>query len=584
MIKIIRALIVALCFVTTSSSFAANYCAAVRGNGELVPAHWASLARIVENMGMPSTVAGGSSASVSMFFMDAISRNQQISDDPELSKLEQSLLLKSIMAHLNYLWNEDSKAPMLMGLVGNISQEKFLGKLKNAAKIATNAHSFFHLVGEYGAILNPSLVQNINRDFSFGKKQLLEAISMLGKFDARNDMALFYREGVVDFKFIALMMGRVADFYAGYTDPTTRSYFKSFIKNCALPAKDLWWSELASNVPYCQKLFDKSLESYYLKKQFANKMIFEKIGSGLSALPTTAIVHGNAISRYQSRLKQYWNQRGENTPDFSLNFNTELSYGYWGKDETLNSIKNKLKRDFSDDTKSQKFLSLGQGSWFEVLSTSPAEPGLANLQRLPDSRSIKPEEIINRSYFKKILGIFPTLRPELWFNEENPQKGIIPFRSGIFSAGGWSDLHPTLVLRASGCEQIVYVTRQGGDSVFAQQIFIRLTGFADKIRFWKDIRSNNRQGWTNLTQEEEDSPWNKLYNLANPNSSYSHSITEANAIFCTNWDNFDLFGGDLAKIELDSWNAPLFSQSTYSFGQDSLGKSNDGFPGCLRSN
>ncbi len=39
--------------------------------------------------------------------------------------------------------------------------------------------------------------------------------------------------------------------------------------------------------------------------------------------------------------------------------------------------------------------------------------------------------------------------------------------SGDVSAGGWSDLHPTLVLANLGCEKIVYVTRTGDESGFA---------------------------------------------------------------------------------------------------------------------
>ena len=67
----------------------------------------------------------------------------------------------------------------------------------------------------------------------------------------------------------------------------------------------------------------------------------------------------------------------------------------------------------------------------------------------------------------------------------------------------------------------MYVSRQDGESVFGQQIFIRLTGYTDKISFWKTIEEGNRSGWTNLSSDEANSPWNRLYNLANPNSSFN---------------------------------------------------------------
>ena len=35
------------------NALADHYCAGIRGNGELVPAQWMAMARIVENKGMP---------------------------------------------------------------------------------------------------------------------------------------------------------------------------------------------------------------------------------------------------------------------------------------------------------------------------------------------------------------------------------------------------------------------------------------------------------------------------------------------------------------------------------------------------
>ncbi len=565
---------------------ASPYCAAIRGNGEAVPAHWGALAKIVEHNGMPERVAGGSSATISMMFLDAITRNQYLSQDDEQRKLEQALMIKTIMAHLNYLWSEDSKAPQLMGLVSDFRNAKFLAKITNALKLAKSTKDFFNLLGVYGAILNPALVQELHRDFAFGKVQLTEAITKLGKFDAKNDMALFYREGLVDFKFIALMLGRVADYYAGFTEQNVLSAQKNFLSQCASSSKGMWWDDIEKNLPHCSLLLKKSLDQYYGKKSFHNKMVFEKLGSGLSSIATTSVVKGEAINRYFSMRQIYQQKKGQNVEDFSLDFDQELSYGYWGDAELLSSVKDNLQRDFSDDLKSQKFLALGSGTWFEVLSTSPAEPGLSNLQRIPDSTNFDRRQILEKDYFKKILGLMPTTRAIQWFDEETPKKGVIPFRPGMLSAGGWSDLHPTIVLKASGCQEVLFVTRQGGDSVFAQQIFIRLTGDTKKITFWKDIRQNNRQGWKDLSAEANETAWNRIFNLGNPDSSYSRSITTASAVYCTNWDAHDLFSGELKSLERDAWEAPIFfnhdgDQSNYLFAGSSDGKSTDNYPGCI---
>jgi len=65
----------------SASLWAGNYCVGVRGNGELALAHWVSLARIVENKGLPEAIAGGSSAAISLFFLDALSYNKNLSQD-----------------------------------------------------------------------------------------------------------------------------------------------------------------------------------------------------------------------------------------------------------------------------------------------------------------------------------------------------------------------------------------------------------------------------------------------------------------------------------------------------------------------
>ena len=226
------------------------------------------------------------------------------------------------------------------------------------------------------------------------------------------------------------------------------------------------------------------------------------------------------------------------------------------------------------------------GTWFEVLGTSPAEPGLSNLTRLPDSQNLNPRKVINKRYFYKKWGFLPTLSAIGWFNEKHPSWGVIPFREGILSAGGWSDLHPSLVLKASGCDDVLYVTRQGGESVFGQQIFIRLTGYTDRIRFWRDIRDTNRIGVTDLNYDEKYSPWNKLYNLANPESSYNLSVKVADAVYCTDWDKFFIFKGEVQQTLDDAYTSPLFlkdesRRGEYNFGLDATGRSTDGFPGCI---
>ncbi|MEE2670939.1 MAG: hypothetical protein VYA54_04480, partial [Bdellovibrionota bacterium] len=93
-------------------SMAGNYCAGIRGNGELAPAHWGSMARIIENKGLPESVAGGSSAAITLFLLDGVSRNETVNkDSEEVKRNKQALMLKSFVPHILYLINEDAKAP-----------------------------------------------------------------------------------------------------------------------------------------------------------------------------------------------------------------------------------------------------------------------------------------------------------------------------------------------------------------------------------------------------------------------------------------------------------------------------------------
>jgi hypothetical protein len=120
------------------------------------------------------------------------------------------------------------------------------------------------------------------------------------------------------------------------------------------------------------------------------------------------------------------------------------------------------------------------------------------------------------------------------------------------SAGGWSDLHPVLLLRASGCDKVIYVTRRGGESMFGQGVAKRLLGYD---RDWADIKSvalNNGGDRNDMT-----SLWSKLYNLANRQSSISQALQNADAVLCTDWDRFKVTNGirDLIK---DAYKSPYY--------------------------
>jgi hypothetical protein len=90
-----------------------SYCLAVRGNGELVFAHFASMARVVEHYGLPRGVAGGSAASLSSFILESVALNPGVQTcggqpcDAARAGERAGFLLKSLPAYAAFLGATD---------------------------------------------------------------------------------------------------------------------------------------------------------------------------------------------------------------------------------------------------------------------------------------------------------------------------------------------------------------------------------------------------------------------------------------------------------------------------------------------
>ena len=210
----------------------------------------------------------------------------------------------------------------------------------------------------------------------------------------------------------------------------------------------------------------------------------ERVGdaSALHKVISTSVLEGDAVGAYQTARAAYKSGAHPTgnipfTPSFS-----DIKFGYWGSDADLKTI---ARNDLgTNDLKTQKLTSLGNATWRQILQASPAEPGLSRFVELADGR---------------------------------------------ISAGGWSDLAPTLVLKNLGCENVIYVQREGDESQFATKIAKHL--------------GMNEQAWSSL------------FDLSNPKSAYSISVASAEGVWCTNWNSF----GDtqIGEMALDAYSAPL---------------------------
>ncbi len=510
-----------------------SYCMAIRGNGELMPAHWGAMAQSVETFGMPSGVAGGSSASISAFMMDSLALNPLVKNSRNSVEqaLRASFLLKS-MQGFGYAIMDDKKWQHTLILANKIGQQDFselkvnietITKIINGARENLSQEeiqlisdvllevkqtqiftgpAIMKLIASFDALRSHYSLENF-RNFKNQAVQVQRAISVFGKFDAKNDQTLFLRDGLINFKSLGHAFGRMAAFYSlkSATDKTV-SEVQSFVDKYASQNVGKSWIEIIQANPSVQQELSSLIKNYFQNDGKTANRIQEPMSQGLNTLITTSVVVGDSRKTLLEQKKSFDATFDDKLAEV-LNVNAEdIKFGYWGTTKNLA----KIEAEFTDTSKfqlakSKRFLKLGMNTWETALSTSPAEPGLSTL---------------------------------------------VPFKTAsgedLISLGGWSDLHPVPVLKAMGCEQVVYLTRKGGDSLFGQGVAKRLFKLSDESIPWKNLDESKESAVANKKGRAEDqtSDWSMMYNLANPRSSYAASVAAADAVVCTDWNAFDI--------------------------------------------
>lgn len=528
-----------------------NYCVGVRGNGELEPAHPAALARMTEDYGLPKTLAGGSSATVSMFFLEQVRANAKVAGEPseERRRKLQALMLKT-MPEFEAAMTKDAKVVDGYGMMkafggGDPKQIKeAIAAFKNAGGMSPE--ELKATLGKYGPLLNPELLRLVmSNPVKFGP-EAVKSITNLGAFNAVTDDTIFFRPGLIDFKGVAVVLGYMGDFYAGNTDPETKEKLDKFLDDCADSTYHKEWGDAPKS---CREGFAKIAAEYLRNGKFQNKALFEKVKT---SLPTTAVLKGDGMSRYLQTKRAYEQGKVKNIADFAVDFKKDMAFGYWGDPSQLSAVGKGLEKYREmGDAKATHFQSLGSANWFEVLATSPAEPGIANAQPIPMDTTRE-----------QVLAELAKPSSKRW-------QGL-HYRKDVLSVGGWSDLHPTAVLKATpGCDRVIYLTRHAnyGDSKFGQQIFIRLTGSKKDIPFWDKIGDGGAGGWCDdkILAAGGDpaavrgTPWNQISNLCNPESSFRRALDVSDAAYCTDWDNgqYDVFQEKMRDLIKHVYEAPL---------------------------
>ena len=521
-----------------------SYCLAIRGNGENVAAHWPALARLVEENGMPSATSGGSSATVSMFLLDSLAGNPALNAEKDEAKRRkmQAVLLKSLPEFVTEMAKHD-KLLDVYGLMRELKDQnsttvsRILGGLSKPGALSTG--DMAKMFQKYAPLVNPDLVRGLGTNQPFFREEAKNAVKVFGQFDAK-EPNLFVRPGVVDFKYFSVILGSVADFYAGNTDAATAKELSDFANDCAESTYRKAWKDAPASD--CQKRFQGIVRTYLSRGQFQHKALFQSAGTNVKSYPSTSVVKGEAARQLKSLNEAY--AKGDASAaygDFSVDYKKgELAFGYWGSDADLKKIDKGLETyRRQGDEKSKRFQAMGPGNWFEVLATSPAEPGLASAQAIPTGTTRA-----------QVLAELKRPITERW-------QGL-NYRKDEYSAGGWADLHPTGLLRASGCERVAYLTRKDGDAVFGQQIFIRLSGSKGDIPFWEKLGEKNNDGYKVDGTKAANTPWNKLYNLGNRDSSFNRALGLADAVYCTDWNRYKVFHGEMDAMVDEAYASPVF--------------------------
>ena len=553
-----------------ASNSPAPYCLALRGNGESEPSHWGALANLVEKVGLPRAQSGGSSASITLFLLENIAANHAVSQaNPDDQKVRAALLLKSLYGMADYiartkqataaldLWKSSSKTMSLYHSDKLALLKKIAGSANLQTLSATNqeVHDVLNTLQEMGIGSTPryvnlfSLIKKLLlpyklsifeiKELKFYATDLLKALSTFGAFDAESDSGLFLRDGIIDFRKFAFQIGKIATLLNGRAnDDKTQASFDAFVNLCAPLHRNLTWQELVAKEKNCETFLDATLDSFFAQNLDWNSanVILQKVDTGvISSFPSTAVLTDapNRMSAYKEAKQAYDLYHNELDRSVAANFKIDhqedIKFGYWGDLSTLQKIQQNLQRPFDDglgrhfnfshDAKSAKFLPIGSATWLDILSLSPAEPGLSAIQPM----------MINGQ--------------------------------PAYSAGGWADLHPVLILKAAGCDNVVYVTRKGGESMFGQGVAKRLLGLN---RPWEKLRTSDpvllvENKKLNVLGDPQDmtSTWSLLYNVANPKSSYMRSTAIADAVVCTDWDHYDVFSEGILDLVTESYHAPI---------------------------
>lgn len=518
----------------------------LRGNGELQPAHFGALARVIEDQGIPTLASGGSSAAVSLFYLDAILSQPELWDNlrgavrlkPQ-AHVQVAFLLKSLEGFMRVL----SQTELFQTLATHyqfISSARKDGLLAELDQVVKALHEPTDILPKIqvavqtlnGLGLFPSTAVEVFIEVlsqptkakighaKFVAQELSDSIRVFGKFDVKGDHNLFFRPGIIDFNRLAGSFARIGAFYSGLgAEADLQKRFAKWLNTCSKNSVGHTWNEIVASQPGCEIELKSLIQEYFrngngamsslAREEEARELLMRPVGFSLNILISTSVITGTSVAQVEEAFENYRNyHRSDFGRTFRLRDPSNLKFGYMGRKRTLQKIAIEYENSKFLDAKQQRFLSLPDLNWATALSLSPAEPGLS---------------------------------PMVEFKDANGEK--------LYSAGGWSNLHPTQIIRAAGAKRVVLITREGGETPFGQGVAKRLLNLEKP---WEEILPD-KSGQTPVTSyysvKDQSSPWSKLYNMADRDSGFLRATMGADLILLTKWNDFKIQDGMAGMVE-----------------------------------
>lgn len=541
-------------------------CAAVRGNGNYIFAHWGALARILENYGPIDGLAGGSSGSATAFLYESVYMNPAVWDcrpyggrcAERQAALRMAFLMKSMREFVNVIGDRvDFNVATEVGirLVKRFQAKEYVraiasGDLYTAAveahKILTSA--------ELKGIIDTKVISRLEhalKNKTELKVVMTELKGVLAGLDWKTDNAnILIQRGLIDFNELTKRVGIAGDFYSG-KDPQTVQEMKRMLDSCAqdhpgsgmessvnkqwrvvaelpgpqsLVKPEGWFAgkDMLVQKPTCGAFFKATANGFFDRFIKANKepqRLNDTVGKYIPAVASTSIFNTAEADNHLRHIyllflndKPY--QRG-----FKSNW---IQFGYWGQPQDLARIQEN-QNNFTD-IKTSRFLPLGEGQWGEVLRVGPQEPGLGSVLCNYEAGSAT-----HRGKWDSLSN--------LW----NPvtASSTPPPTCHKWSLGGWSDMHPIQILKNMGCEKVVYATKRGEESNFIRGVVKLLT--------------NDDQDWDQMDRE--------FFDLDVPDSSLNQALGMADSVLCTDWNSPG--PTQLDCLEEDAYRAPLLTKDDF---------------------